>query len=76
MLVSALQVRFSHKYSHRCPLHNDTLEHDCTSKNIVPGLTVSSDGQLDTSLRSRRSVYLQFTANTRKFALLSSLSTP
>ena len=34
--------------THRCPLHNDTLEHNCTSKNIVPGLIVPSDERLDT----------------------------
>ena len=38
----------SYTDSHRCPLHNDTLEHDCTTKNIVPGLIVPGDGQLDT----------------------------
>ena len=36
------------KYNHRCPLHNDTMEHNCTSKNIVPGLIVPSDGRPDT----------------------------
>ena len=25
------------RYSHRCPLHNDTMEHDCTRRNIVTG---------------------------------------
>ena len=40
-----IQGRLTHKYSHRCRLHNDTMEHDCTSKNIVPGLIVTSDGQ-------------------------------
>ena len=43
-----IQGRLTHKYSHRCPLHNDTMEHNCTTKNIVPGLIVPSDGQLDT----------------------------
>jgi len=23
--------------SHRCPIHNDTMEHDCTRRNIVTG---------------------------------------
>ena len=40
--------RLTHKHTHRCPLHNDTIEHDCTSKNIVPGLVVPSDERLDT----------------------------
>ena len=39
---------FTYTDSHRCPLHNDTMEHDCTSKNIVLGLIVSSEGRLDT----------------------------
>ena len=44
-----VQGRFKYsKYYHRCPLHNDTMEHNCTTKNIVPGLIVPSDGQLDT----------------------------
>ena len=43
-----VQGRFTYTDSRRCPLHNDTMEHDCTSKNIVPGLIVPSDGQLDT----------------------------
>ena len=43
-----VQGRFMYsKYNHRCPLHQDTLEHDCTTKNIVPGLIISSDGRLD-----------------------------
>ena len=25
------------RYYHRCPLHNDTLEHDCTHNNIATG---------------------------------------
>ena len=25
------------RYYHRCPVHNDTLEHDCTHDNIVTG---------------------------------------
>ena len=25
------------RYYHRCPLHNDTLEHNCTHNNIVTG---------------------------------------
>jgi len=25
------------RYSHRCPIHNDTMEHDCTRSNIVTG---------------------------------------
>ena len=44
---SHVHGRLTHKYSHRCPLHNDTMEHNRTTKNIVPGLIVSSDGQLD-----------------------------
>ena len=49
-ICSSLHVQgtFTYTDSHRCPLHNDTLEHDCTSKNIVPGLIAPSDGQLDT----------------------------
>ena len=44
-----VQGRFKYsKYYHRCPLHNDTMEHNCTTTNIVPGLIVPSDGQLDT----------------------------
>ena len=29
--------RVNVRYSHRCPVHNDTLEHDCTHNNIVTG---------------------------------------
>ena len=49
-ICSSLHVQgmFTYTDSHRCPLHNDTMEHDCTSKNIVPGLIVLSDGQLET----------------------------
>ena len=49
-ICSSLHVQgmFTYTDSHKCPLHNDTMEHDCTSKNIVPGLIVSSDGGLDT----------------------------
>ena len=43
-----IQGTFTYTDTHRCPLHNDTMEHDCTTKNIVPGLIVPSDGQLDT----------------------------
>ena len=43
-----IQGRFTYTDSHRCPLHNDTMEHDCTSKNIISGLIVPSDGRLDT----------------------------
>ena len=42
-----IQGRLTYTDTHRCPLHNDTMEHDCTVKNIVPGLIVPSDGQLD-----------------------------
>jgi len=42
------QGRLTYADSHRCLLHNDTMEHDCTVKNIVPGLIVPSDEQLDT----------------------------
>ena len=45
---SHVQGRLTHNKSQRCPLHNDTMEHDCTSKNIVPGLIVPGDGRLDT----------------------------
>ena len=49
-ICSSLHVQgtFTYTDTHRCPLHNDTMEHDCTSKNIVPGLIVPSDGQLNT----------------------------
>ena len=49
-ICSSLHVQgtFTYTDTHRCPLHNDTMEHDCTSKNIVPGLIVPSDEQLDT----------------------------
>ena len=43
-----IQGTFIYTDTHRCPLHNDTMEHDCTSKNIVPGLIVPSDERLDT----------------------------
>ena len=44
-----VQGRFKYsKYYHRCPLHNDTMEHNCTTKNIVPGLIVPSNERLDT----------------------------
>ena len=43
-----IQGRLTYADSHRCMLHNDTMEHDCTSKNIVPGLIVPSDERLDT----------------------------
>ena len=26
-------------YYHRCPIHNDTMEHDCTHLNTVTGQT-------------------------------------
>ena len=49
-ICSSLHVQgmFTYADSHRCLLHNDTMEHDCTSKNIVPGLIVLSDDRLDT----------------------------
>ena len=49
-ICSSLHVQgtFIYTDSHRCLLHNDTMEHDCTSKNIVPGLIVLSDGPLET----------------------------
>ena len=49
-ICSSLHVQgtFIYTDSHRCPLHNDTMEHNCTSKSIVPGLIVPGDGQLDT----------------------------
>ena len=49
-ICSSLHVQgmFTYTDSHRCPLHNDIMEHDCMGKNIVPGLIVSSDGRLDT----------------------------
>ena len=43
-----IQGTFTYTDTHRCTLHNDTMEHDCTSKNIVPGLIVPSDERLDT----------------------------
>ena len=43
-----IQGTFTYADTHRCMLHNDTLEHDCTTKNIVPGLIVLSDERLDT----------------------------
>ena len=48
-ICSSLHVQgmFTYTDSHRCPVHNDTLEHDCTTKNIVPGLIVPGD-RLDT----------------------------
>ena len=50
-ICSSLHVQgmFTYTDSHRCLLHNDTMEHDCTTKNIVPGLIVPGDGQLHTS---------------------------
>ena len=42
-----IQGTFTYTDSHRCPLHNDTMEHDCTTKNIVPGLIVPGDRRLD-----------------------------
>ena len=39
-ICSSLHVqgnRVNVHYYHRCPLHNDTLEHDCTYNNIVTG---------------------------------------
>ena len=42
-----IQGRLTYADTRRCPLHNDTMEHNCTTKNIVPGLIVPSDGQLD-----------------------------
>ena len=49
-ICSSLHVQgtFIYTDSHRCPLHNDTMEHNCTSKNIVPGLIVPGGRQLDT----------------------------
>ena len=41
-----IQGTFTYTDSHRCTLHNDTMEHDCTVKNIVPGLIVPSDERL------------------------------
>ena len=41
-----IQGTFTYTDSHRCLLHNDTMEHDRTSKNIVPGLIVPSDERL------------------------------
>ena len=38
-----IQGTFTYADTHRCMLHNDTMEHDCTVKNIVPGLIVPSD---------------------------------
>ena len=39
-ICSTLHVqgnRVNVRYYHRCPVHNDTLEHDCTHNNIVTG---------------------------------------
>ena len=39
-ICSSLHVqgnRVNVHYYHRCPVHNDTLEHDCTCNNIVTG---------------------------------------
>ena len=39
-ICSSLHVqgnRVNVHYYHRCPVHNDTLEHDCTYNNIVTG---------------------------------------
>ena len=46
-ICSSLHVQgmFTYTDRHRCSLHNDTMEHDCMTKNIVPGLIVS---RLDT----------------------------
>ena len=35
LLVQGNSVNVCHY--HRCPVHNDTLEHDCTHDNIVTG---------------------------------------
>ena len=43
-----IQGKLTYADSRRCLPHNDTMEHDCTVKNIVPGLIVPSDGQQDT----------------------------
>ena len=43
-----IQGRLTYTDSRRCLPHNDTMEHDCTVKNIVPGLIVPSDERLDT----------------------------
>ena len=43
-----VQGRLTHKCSHRYPLHKDTMEHNCTTKNIVPGLIIPSNGRLNT----------------------------
>ena len=39
-ICSSLHVqgnRVNVRYYHRCPVHNDTMEHDCTHNNIVTG---------------------------------------
>ena len=39
-ICSSLHVqgnRVNVRYYHRCPVHNDTLEHNCTHNNIVTG---------------------------------------
>ena len=39
-ICSSLHVqgnRVNVRYYHRCPVHNDTMEHDCTHNHIVTG---------------------------------------
>ena len=39
-ICSSLHVHgnlVNERYSHCCPIHNDTMEHDCTRRNIVTG---------------------------------------
>ena len=39
-ICSSLHVqgnRVNVRYYHRCPVHHDTMEHDCTHNNIVTG---------------------------------------
>ena len=53
-ICSSLHVqgnRVNVRYYHRCPVHNDTLEHDCTHNNIVTGQSniVRFDEQPETS---------------------------
>ena len=49
-ICSSLHVQgtFIYTDSHRCLLHNDNMEHDCTTQNIVSGLIVPGGRRLDT----------------------------
>ena len=32
-----IQGGSAYKYQYRCPVHNDTAEHNCTQRNVVMG---------------------------------------